>query len=157
MTSSNWTAIVGSSGALADSAIHVNLVVFLKSCGGKVKITLAYSKKCGLHAITGCSLKEGDLIDSTCASGSRWKLCLGTYKFSLYVNKMPSCIDSSQPDWPQTGDDRRQKYQRVTVKQKLLELCSTLLSRCSWASIDVIPPEGFLLKGKGQYNVSFLW
>ena len=35
MTSSKWTAIVGSSGALEDSAIHVNLVVFLKSCEGK--------------------------------------------------------------------------------------------------------------------------
>ena len=38
MTSSNSTAIVGSSGALADSAIHVSLAVFLKSW--KNKITL---------------------------------------------------------------------------------------------------------------------
>ena len=31
MTSSNWTAIVGRSGDLEESAIHVSLVVFLKS------------------------------------------------------------------------------------------------------------------------------
>ena len=44
MTSSKWTAIVGSSGALADSAIHVNLVVFLKSCEGEKDVICIFKK-----------------------------------------------------------------------------------------------------------------